>query len=153
MKNKFSIEIDGQHYGLLDVKDWAETLEVKPKELVDKMINWDAKKWALFACEGFDPYEIDDIDLLDDDIGTEEIRFNGKYIQILTSEEEEKVLDERLDSWIAFDLDIPDWIRPYFDEEAWKKDQEAYDWLGDYENFRIKFEEAEESEWINIYER
>ena len=47
--------------------------------------------------------------------------YNEDYL-VLTDEEADEEEDERLDNYIDECLEIPDNIRPYFDEEKWKRD-------------------------------
>lgn len=46
----------------------------------------------------------------------------GKRYLVLTDDEAEAMWDEDLNSYIDDALEIPDSIRPYFDEEKWKED-------------------------------
>ena len=46
---------------------------------------------------------------------------NEEYL-VLTDSEADEEEDERLDNFIDECLEIPDNIRPYFDEEKWKRD-------------------------------
>ena len=47
--------------------------------------------------------------------------YNEDYL-VLTDSEADDMEDQRLDNYIDECLEIPDDIRPYFDEEAWKRD-------------------------------
>ena len=47
--------------------------------------------------------------------------YNAEYL-VLTDSEADEEEDERLDNFIDECLEIPDNIRPYFDEEKWKRD-------------------------------
>ena len=47
--------------------------------------------------------------------------YNEDYL-VLTDDEADEEEDERLNNYIDECLEIPDNIRPYFDEEAWKRD-------------------------------
>lgn len=154
---KFKIEINRKTYSMIDVKQWAEDLEVKPKEILEKIKNWDAKQWAIFAYTQFDSDYIGDITDLGDDIGTDDVDFYGEELSVLTDDEAEDRWEEELDSYIDEALEIPDYIRPYFDEEAWKREARLdgrghaisrYD--GHENDFHIKFDDGSE-EWIYIY--
>lgn len=157
MNNKFEIKIDGNQYGLVDVKKWADELEVKPMELVEKMQDWDAKQWALFAYMDFDAYYIDDITNLDIDIYDVEI--GSVEVSVLTDDEADDRWEEELDSYLEACVypEIPEWIRNYFDDEAWKRDA-RYDgrghsisrYDGNENVFRIEFDDGTET-WIYIY--
>jgi len=46
----------------------------------------------------------------------------GKLFLVVTDEEAEKYWDDELNNYIEECLDIPDIVRNYFDEEAWKRD-------------------------------
>ena len=53
---------------------------------------------------------------------------NSDYL-VLTDEEADDAWEDSLDSYIEECLEIPEWIRPYFDEDAWKSDA-RYDCRG-----------------------
>ena len=48
--------------------------------------------------------------------------YYGQEYLVLTDEEADEEEDRQLSNYIDECLDIPDDIRPYFDEEAWKRD-------------------------------
>ena len=54
--------------------------------------------------------------------------YSEEYI-VATDEEADEIEDEYLDNYIDECLEIPDHIRPYFDEEKWKDDA-RYDGRG-----------------------
>lgn len=68
--------------------------------------------------------------------------YSEEYI-VATDEEADEIADEYLDNYIDECLEIPDNIRPYFDEEKWKNDARmdgrghiisTYDGCEDYED-------------------
>ena len=49
-------------------------------------------------------------------------RYSNEEYLVLTDEEADEEEDRQLNNYIDECLEIPDNIRPYFDEEAWKRD-------------------------------
>lgn len=138
-----------------NLKTACESEEIDYSQAAEKMESWDAKKWALFEYAGEDITLIDEINELD--IDTDEISFNGENLLVLDEDEADERWDEELDLYIDDCLEIPSHIRPYFDEEAWKRDA-RFDGRGyaisrydGYENqYRIDFDDDSQV-WINIY--
>lgn len=111
----------------LDGKSVRDEFGVKSDKLIELMYYWDAKQWAVFYNANCDLDLVEEISELD--IDDEEFRFNGEDLLVLTDSEADDRWDEELDNYIDECLDIPDWIRPYFDEERWKDDA-RYDGRG-----------------------
>ena len=121
-ENKFGAKLNGTHYGLVDLKHSADDNELNAKELVDKMMEWDSKQWAVFEYCDEDVTLVEDISDLD--IDTDEFDINGETILCLTDSEADDRWEEELDHYIADCIlpEIPEWARNYFDEEKWKDD-------------------------------
>ena len=47
---------------------------------------------------------------------------NGEEYQVLTNDEADEEWERNLDSYIDECLEIPDHVKPYFDEDKWKDD-------------------------------
>lgn len=121
-ENKFGAELNGTHYGLVELKHSADDNELNARELAEKMMEWDSKQWAVFEYCDEDVTLVDDISDLD--IDTDEFDINGETILCLTDSEADDRWEEELDHYIDDCIlpEIPDWVRNYFDEEKWKDD-------------------------------
>lgn len=128
--NKFEIKIDNDTYTNSDVRKWAEEIDMKTKELLEKLEDWDEKQWAMFAYYEFDPYHIEDVDNLD--IGDDEIQIGNKRYFCLTDDEADWKADEYLDDYIDDCIlsQLPNNLRYYFDSEKFKNDVLNYDGRG-----------------------
>ena len=111
----------------LDGKYVREQFDVKSDKLIKLMYDWDAKQWAVFYHCNCNLDLVKDISELD--IDDEEFYFEGEDLLVLTDSEADDRWEDELDSYIEDCLEIPDWIRPYFDDEAWKSDA-RYDGRG-----------------------
>ena len=127
MTDIFQKRIDNHEIGLVDVKQWADALEVAPKEVLDQIQDWDDKQWAVFAYCGEDPYLIDDI--TDLEIDTDTVHINGEDIYVLTDDEADDLASDMLDNFIDDCVlsQIPEHYRNYFDSEKFKEDALNYD--------------------------
>lgn len=63
----------------------------------------------------------DELDNIVEDYDNRFSYYNEEYL-VLTDEEADEEEDRQLDNYIDECLEIPDDIRPYFDEEKWKRD-------------------------------
>ena len=132
-----------------EIKEWAETLEVSPEEIENKIRTWDEKQRAVFEYYGRECFLIDDI--TDLDIDDDEIDINGETILVLTDSEADKRVDEYLDNYLDDCCEIPEWIRPYFNEEDWKRDVLRFDGRGSQLASYDGNEDMEEIEGTDYY--
>ena len=121
-ENKFGAELNGTHYGLVELKHSADDNELNALELSKKMLEWDSKQWVVFEYFNEDVTLVEDISDLD--IDTDEFDINGETVLCLTDSEADDRWEEELDHYIDDCIlpDIPEWVRNYFDEEKWKDD-------------------------------
>lgn len=120
--NDLDIKIDFETYTKADVICWARDTDTTIKAIWEQIQDWDEKQWVVFAYFDFDPYMIEEISCLDIDTG--EFKVAGQYLLVLTDDEADDVADEYLDNELE-DLvysQIPEHLRYYFDDEAWKSD-------------------------------
>ena len=121
-EKKFGAELNGTHYGLVELKHSADDNELNARELAEKMMEWDSKQWAVFEYFNEDVTLVDDISDLD--IDTDEFDINGETILCLTDSEADDRWEEELDLYIEDCIlpEIPEFCRNYFDDEKWKDD-------------------------------
>lgn len=127
MTDIFQKRIDDREIGLVDVKQWADELDVTPKEVLDEIQDWDDKQWAVFAYCDEDPDLISDI--TDLEIDTDTVHINGEDIYVLTDDEADDLANSMLDNFIDDCIlsEIPERYRYYFDSEKFKRDVLNYD--------------------------
>jgi len=151
-ENKFGAELNGTHYGLVELKHSADDNELNAKELAEKMLEWDSKQWAVFEYFNEDVTLVDDISDLD--IDTDEFDINGETILCLTDSEADDRFEDELDSYIEECIlaELPEWLRDYFDEERWKNDA-RFDGRGNtISHYDGRENEIEvDDEWFYIY--
>lgn len=151
-KNKFGAELNGTHYGLVELKHSADDNELSALELSKKMLDWDSKQWAVFEYFNEDVTLVEDISYLD--IDTNEFDINGETILCLTDSEADDRWEDELDKFIEECIlsEIPEWVRNYFDEEKWKDDA-RFDGRGNlmahYDGYENEIEV--DYEWFYIY--
>ena len=119
-ENKFGAELNGTHYGLVELKHNADDNELNARELAEKMMEWDSKQWAVFEYYGEDLDLVDDIS--DTDFDTDEVEIGPETLLVLTDSEADDRWEEELDNYIDECIlpEIPKWVRNYFDEEKWR---------------------------------
>lgn len=126
----------------------CEDAELDFNATLEKMEQWDAKKWALFEYVNENVEAVEEISDLDD-IDADEIHFYGEDLLVLTDSEADDRWDEELDSYIDEVIlpEIPEFCRNYFDCEKWKDDA-RYDGRG----HAIARYDSEENEYFLQYE-
>ena len=120
--NDLDIMVDRERYTKADVIGWARDLDTTIEAVWEQIKDWDSKQWAVFSYFDFDAYMIEEISDLD--IDTDDVKVGGQYLLVLTDSEADDAEDEYLDGYLEEFVysQIPDNLRNYFDDEAWKSD-------------------------------
>lgn len=144
-------------FNIEEFKKDCEESELDFDSLLEKIKDFDSKRWALFEHVGEKAYYVEDIALLD--IDDSEIDFDGERLLILADDEADYLADSYLDNEIEDCVlcNIPANLQRFFDCEAYKEEILSYgrggvlsSYDGNEEEQRIEYEDGTE-ETIYIY--